>query len=158
MSVCVCVCVCVFARARVCVCVCVCVCLHVCVYVCVCVCLHVCERACVCVCVCLHVCERACVACVECVVTLVTMSDSYTNIHVIFPSSSSSSSLEVLVAHADSIKVEVQSVIDVSRKVADECSIPTIKADIEANLAMVEALSHQLCLLTKVKLKHCQGQ
>ena len=110
---------------------------------------------CVFMCVCVSVC--ACVACVDCI-TLVTMSDSYTNIHVIFPPSSSSPSLGVLVAHTDSIKVEVQSVIDVSKKVAEDCSILTIKADIEASLSMVESLSHQLCLVTKIKLKHCQGQ
>ena len=77
----------------------------------------------------------------------------------IFPNTyRSSSSLGDLAEHTDLIKDEVQSVIGVSRKVAEECSIQYIKADIEANLSMMEALSHQLCQVTKVKFKHCQGQ
>ena len=71
---------------------------------------------------------------------------------------SSSSSLGVLAAHTDLIKVEVQTVLSVSRKVAEDCSIQSIKDDVVSGLLKMEALSHQLCQVTKVKLKHCEGQ
>ena len=94
-----------------------------------------------------------------CVGVLLLLTEIIFNLHVLFPILySSSSSLGVLGAHTEAIKVEVLSVIDVSRKVAKECSIRSIKADIEASLSKMEALSHQLCQVTKVKLKHCQGQ
>ena len=81
-----------------------------------------------------------------------------TTMYILFEYNSSSSSLGVLAAHTDSIKVEVQTVLSVSRKVAEECSIQSVKDDVVASLSKMEALSHQLCLVTKVKLKHCQGE
>ena len=63
----------------------------------------------------------------------------------------------MLTAHTDTIETKVRTILNVSRKVADECTIVSIKADIEASLSMIEALSHQLCQVTKVKLKNCKG-
>ena len=38
------------------------------------------------------------------------------------------------------------------------CGRVIIKERIVANLSKMEVLSHQLCLVTKVKLKHCPGE
>ena len=116
--------------------------------VCVCVCGCACERAGVCVCHCV------CSELVHSYIRLISMTTAY----IFFQCNSSSSSLRVLAAHTDSIKVEVQTVLSVSRKVAEECSIRSIKDDVVDSLSNIEALSHQLCLVTKVKLKHCQGR
>ena len=85
---------------------------------------------------------------------------SMTTVYIFFQYNSSSTSLGVLAAHTDSIKVEVQTVFRVSRKVAEECSIQSIKDDVLASLTKMEALSHQLCVtvVTKAKLNYCQSQ
>ena len=69
-----------------------------------------------------------------------------------------SSSLSELAVHTDSLKTEVRSVLTITRKVAEECTRHTISESIEANLSKMEALSHQLCQVTMVKLRHCQGE
>ena len=46
----------------------------------------------------------------------------------------------------------------ISKRVAEECTRPTIRDSIEARLSEIELLSHQLCLVTKVKLKHSAGK
>ncbi|XP_064388689.1 uncharacterized protein LOC135336766 isoform X2 [Halichondria panicea] len=69
-----------------------------------------------------------------------------------------SSSLRDLAAHTDSIRAEIASVVVVTRRVVDECSIRSISENIVAGLSKVETLSHQLYLVAKVKLKHCQNQ
>lgn len=79
-------------------------------------------------------------------------------IHFIASHLYSSSTLESLAIQAELIEVEVQSVLDISRKVTEECTIQSIIDNIETNRSKIVMLSHQLCLVTKVKLKHCQGQ
>ena len=69
-----------------------------------------------------------------------------------------SSSLSELAAHTDSILAEIASIVVVTRRVVDECSIQGISENIAAGLSKVETLSHQLCLVAKVKLKHCQSE
>ena len=63
-----------------------------------------------------------------------------------------------LATHTDSIKAEIMIVLKVTRRVAEECTRQTISETIGANLSKVEALSHQLCQVAKVKLKHCRGE
>ncbi len=69
-----------------------------------------------------------------------------------------SSSLSELAAHTDAIRTEIASVLVVTKKVVEECAIQSINQNIEASLSKMESLSHQLCLVAKVKLKHCQGE
>ncbi|XP_064388722.1 uncharacterized protein LOC135336790 isoform X2 [Halichondria panicea] len=69
-----------------------------------------------------------------------------------------SSSLSELAAHTDSILAEIASVVVVTRRAVNECSIQSISENIAASLSKMETLSHQLCLVAKVKLKHCQNQ
>ena len=69
-----------------------------------------------------------------------------------------SSSLSDLAAHSDSIKAQIKTVLEVSKKVAGECTRRAISKSIEDKLSKMEVLSHQLCQVTKVKLKHCQGE
>ena len=69
-----------------------------------------------------------------------------------------SSSLSDLAAHTNSIKTQIKTMLKVSKKVAEECTRRAISLSIEDKLSKMEALSHQLCQVTKVKLKHCQGE
>ena len=69
-----------------------------------------------------------------------------------------SSSLSDLAAHTDSIETQIKTVLKVSKKVAKECTRRVISESIEDKLSKMEVLSHQLCHVTKVKLKHCQGE
>ena len=71
-----------------------------------------------------------------------------------------SSSLSDLAAHTDSIKTQIKTVLKVSKKVAEECICTkrAISESIEGKLSKMDILSHQLCQVTKVKLKHCQGE
>ena len=69
-----------------------------------------------------------------------------------------SSSLSDLATHTDSIEMEIKTVLEVSRRVAKECTRHAISKRIEISLSKMETLSHQLCQVTKVKLKHCQGE
>ena len=69
-----------------------------------------------------------------------------------------SSSLSDLAAHTDSIMTQIKTVLKVSKKVAKECTRKTIRKGIEDKLSKIEVLSHQLCQVTKVKLKYCQGE
>ena len=68
-----------------------------------------------------------------------------------------SSSLSDLAAHTDSIKTHTETVLTISRRVADESTRHTISESIGASLSKMELLSHQLCQVAKIKLKHCQG-
>ena len=68
-----------------------------------------------------------------------------------------SSSLSELAVHTDSIKTHVETVLTVSRRVADECTRHAISESIGASLSKMELLSHQLCQIARIKLKHCQG-
>ena len=68
-----------------------------------------------------------------------------------------SSSLSDLAAHMDSIETQIKTVLKVSKKVAKECTISTIRKSIEDKISLMEVLLHQFCQVTKVKLKHCKG-
>ena len=48
--------------------------------------------------------------------------------------------------------------LKVSKKVAEECTRKAISKSIEDKLSKMEVLSHQLCQVTKVKLKYSQGE
>ena len=67
------------------------------------------------------------------------------------------SSLSELSIQTDAIKTEIGTVVKISRRVAEECTRHTISESIKASLSKMEVLSHQLCQVTKVKLKYCQG-
>ena len=67
------------------------------------------------------------------------------------------SSLSELSIRTDAIKTEVVTVVRISRTVAEQCTRPSISENIGASLSTMELLSHQLCQVTKVKLKQCQG-
>ncbi len=69
-----------------------------------------------------------------------------------------SSSLSELTVHTDSIRTEIASVLVVTRRVVEECTVQSISENIGANLSKMEALSHQLCLVAKVKLRHSLGE
>ncbi len=69
-----------------------------------------------------------------------------------------SSSLSELRAHIDSIRTEIASVILLTRKIVVECTVQIIRKNMEASLSKMELLSHQLCQVTKVKVRHCQGE
>ena len=49
-------------------------------------------------------------------------------------------------------------VVGISKRVTEECARRSVSDSIEASLSEIEVLSHQLCLVTKVKLKHSQGE
>ena len=69
-----------------------------------------------------------------------------------------SSCLTDLAANTDAIENEVAAVVRISRRVAEECTRQIISESIGASLSKMEALSHQLCQVAKVKLKHSQGK
>ena len=69
-----------------------------------------------------------------------------------------SSSLSELASHIDSIQTEIASVLQVARRVMEECKVRSISENIGASLSKIEALCHQLCLVAKFKFKHCQGE
>ena len=69
-----------------------------------------------------------------------------------------SSSLSELTAHTDSIRTEIKSVLVVTRRVVEECTVQSIRANMRASLSKMETLSHQLCMVAKVKLRNCLGK
>ncbi len=69
-----------------------------------------------------------------------------------------SSSLSELSSHTESLQTEIVSVLGVTRRVAEECSIQSISDSIEARVSKMNTLSHQLCHVTRVKLRYCQGE
>ena len=60
--------------------------------------------------------------------------------------------------HIDSIETQIKTVLEVSKKVAEDCTRKAISKSIEDKLSKVKVLSHQLCRVTKVKLKFCRGE
>ncbi len=69
-----------------------------------------------------------------------------------------SSSLSELTAHTKSIHSDIASVIGVTRKVAEECTIRSISDNIKASLSKMTTLSHQLFHVARVRLRYCQGE
>ena len=69
-----------------------------------------------------------------------------------------SSSLSELTAHTDSIRTEIKAVLVVTRRVVQECTVQSISENMGASLSKMETLSHQLCHVTKVKLRYCLGE
>ncbi len=69
-----------------------------------------------------------------------------------------SSSLSELTGHTMSIQTEIESVLGVTRRVAEECKIQTISDNIRASLSKMSILSHQLCHVARVRLRHCEGE
>ncbi|XP_064389781.1 uncharacterized protein LOC135337743 [Halichondria panicea] len=69
-----------------------------------------------------------------------------------------SSSLSELTGHTDSIRTEIASVLVVTRRVVQECTVQSISENMRASLSKMETLSHQLCQVTKVKLRYCLDQ
>ncbi|XP_064385076.1 uncharacterized protein LOC135333972 [Halichondria panicea] len=69
-----------------------------------------------------------------------------------------SSSLSELTAHTDSIRTEIKAVLVVTRRVVQECTVQSISANMRASLSKMETLSHQLCHVTKVKIRYCLDQ
>ncbi|XP_064385250.1 uncharacterized protein LOC135334123 isoform X3 [Halichondria panicea] len=68
-----------------------------------------------------------------------------------------SSSLSELTAHTDSIRTEIASVLVVTRRVVEECTVQSISENMGASLSKIETLSHQLCHVAKVKIRYCLG-
>ncbi|XP_064385255.1 uncharacterized protein LOC135334125 isoform X2 [Halichondria panicea] len=68
-----------------------------------------------------------------------------------------SSSLSELTGHTDSIRTEIASVLVVTRRVVEECTVQSISENMGASLSKMETLSHQLCHVAKVKLRYCLG-
>ncbi|XP_064384748.1 uncharacterized protein LOC135333670 isoform X2 [Halichondria panicea] len=66
-----------------------------------------------------------------------------------------SSSLSELTGHTDSIRTEIASVLVVTRRVVQECTVQSISENMGASLSKMETLSHQLCMVAKVKLRNC---
>ncbi|XP_064385072.1 uncharacterized protein LOC135333968 isoform X2 [Halichondria panicea] len=69
-----------------------------------------------------------------------------------------SSSLSELTAYTDSIRTEIKAVLVVTRRVVQECTVQSISENMGASLSKMETLSHQLCHVTKVKLRYCLDQ
>ncbi|XP_064404111.1 uncharacterized protein LOC135349511 isoform X2 [Halichondria panicea] len=69
-----------------------------------------------------------------------------------------SSSLSELTGHTDSIRTEIASVLVVTRRVVEECTVQSISENMGASLSKMETLSHQLCQVAKVKLRYCLDQ
>ncbi|XP_064384761.1 uncharacterized protein LOC135333677 isoform X2 [Halichondria panicea] len=69
-----------------------------------------------------------------------------------------SSSLSKLTDHTDSIRTEITSVLVVTRRVVQECTVQSISENMGASLSKMETLSHQLCIVAKVKLRNCLDQ
>ncbi len=69
-----------------------------------------------------------------------------------------SSSLGELTSHTESIQTDIVSVIEVTRRVANECTIKSISDNIEANLSKLKTSSHQLCQVARVRLRYCEGE
>ena len=68
-----------------------------------------------------------------------------------------SSSLTDLAVHLDHIKPEIETVLMVARRLAEECTQQFRSNSMKSSISKIEVLSHQLFQVTKVKLKHCQG-
>ncbi|XP_064384971.1 uncharacterized protein LOC135333882 isoform X4 [Halichondria panicea] len=66
------------------------------------------------------------------------------------------SSLSEVTDHTDSIRTEIASVLVVTRRVVEECTVQSISENMGASLSKMETLSHQLCMVAKVKLRNCQ--
>ncbi len=69
-----------------------------------------------------------------------------------------SSSLNELTGYTESIQTEIVSVLEMTRIVAEECSIQSISDNIEASLPKIDTLFHQLCHVARVRLHYCQGE
>ncbi len=69
-----------------------------------------------------------------------------------------SSSLSELTGHTESIQTEIVSLLEVTRRVTEECSIQSISDNIESSFSKMDALSHQLCHVARVRLHYCQGE
>ncbi len=69
-----------------------------------------------------------------------------------------SSSLSELTGHTDSIRTEIKSVLVVTRRVVEECTVQSIRVNMRASLSKMETLSHQLYMVVKVKLRNCLGK
>ena len=69
-----------------------------------------------------------------------------------------SSSLGDMATQTDSIKAQIKTVLEVSKKVAKQCTRRAISEEIKVKLSKIMVLSHQLCHVTKVKFKHCHGE
>ncbi|XP_064384980.1 uncharacterized protein LOC135333886 isoform X2 [Halichondria panicea] len=69
-----------------------------------------------------------------------------------------SSSLSELTGHTDSIRTEIGAVLVVTRRVVEECTVQSISENMGASLSKMKTLSHQLCQVTKVKLRYCLDQ
>ncbi|XP_064384751.1 uncharacterized protein LOC135333672 isoform X2 [Halichondria panicea] len=65
------------------------------------------------------------------------------------------SSLSELTGHTDSIRTEIKAVLVVTRRVVEECTVQSISENMGASLSKMETLSHQLCMVAKVKLRNC---
>ncbi len=70
-----------------------------------------------------------------------------------------SSSLSELAAHTDSIQTEIESVLVVTRRVVEDCTLQSIKSEkIGANLSKIDDLSRQFCMVVRAKRRHCQSE
>lgn len=70
---------------------------------------------------------------------------------------STSSSLEELAQHTESIQGKVVLLVSKAKKVADGCTIQYIKARIEDKLPEVKTVSHTFNHVAKVRLRNCKG-
>ncbi len=68
-----------------------------------------------------------------------------------------SSPLSELTAYTESIQTEIASVLRVTRKVAEECTIQSISDDIASSILDALALSHHLWFVSKIRFKYCEG-
>ncbi|XP_064384769.1 uncharacterized protein LOC135333680 isoform X3 [Halichondria panicea] len=67
-----------------------------------------------------------------------------------------SSSLSELAALTDSIRTEIESVLVVTRRVVEDCTLQS--ENIGANLSKIDDLSRQFCMVARAKRRHCQDQ
>ncbi|XP_064385034.1 uncharacterized protein LOC135333939 isoform X4 [Halichondria panicea] len=67
-------------------------------------------------------------------------------------------SLSELTGHTDSIRTEIASVLVVTRRVVEECTVQSISENMGASLSKMNTLSHQLRRLVRVKLRYCLDQ
>ncbi len=67
-----------------------------------------------------------------------------------------SSSLSELAALTDSIRTEIESVLVVTRRVVEDCTLQS--ENIGANLSKIDDLSRQFCMVARAKRRHCQGE
>ena len=70
---------------------------------------------------------------------------------------STSTSLEELSQHTDSIHMEVLELINKAEGVAKACTVQFISAEIQTKLPEVKSISRTFNQVAKVRLRHCKG-